>query len=62
MIIPNFKADSYALLTRSPCLFRGIRLACVRYTASVRSEPGSNSHNLQIIIKSEYSKVLILTN
>ena len=32
------------LLTRLPLLLRGARLACVKPAASVRSEPGSNSH------------------
>ena len=31
------------LLTRLPLPLRGVRLACVRPAASVRSEPGSNS-------------------
>jgi len=38
----NFLVGSYALLTRSPC-FKNIRLACVKLSASVHSEPGSNS-------------------
>ena len=42
------------LLTRPPLLFqlsastreeRSVRLACIRHAASVRPEPGSNSHN-----------------
>jgi hypothetical protein len=31
------------LLTRLPLPLRGVRLACVKPAASVRSEPGSNS-------------------
>ncbi len=45
--IPHFRVDSYALLTRlplSPCRSRDlVRLACLRHTASVHPEPGSNS-------------------
>lgn len=51
MIISNFKVDSYVLLTRPLC-FLGIQLACVKYDASVHSEPGSNSQILRSIIKS----------
>ena len=32
------------LLTRLPLSLRSVRLACVKPAASVRSEPGSNSH------------------
>jgi hypothetical protein len=38
------RVDSHALLTRLPLPLRGARLACVKPAASVRSEPGSNSH------------------
>jgi hypothetical protein len=41
--IPYHWEGSHALLTRLPLLLRGVRLACVRPAASVRSEPGSNS-------------------
>src|SRR5262249_1887739 len=47
-VIPNRKARSHALLTRLPLSttrrWLHVRLACVRPAASVRSEPGSNSH------------------
>ena len=41
--IPYLRVGSHALLTRLPLPRRGVRLACVRPAASVRSEPGSNS-------------------
>ena len=41
-IIQNFKVDSCILLTYPLCL-KNIQLACVKYTASVHPEPGSNS-------------------
>src|SRR5690606_21150296 len=41
--IPYHWVGSHALLTRLPLPLRGVRLACVRPAASVRSEPGSNS-------------------
>ena len=48
MVVPHSWADPYALLTRPPLptIRRWLlaRLACVRPAASVRSEPGSNSH------------------
>ena len=39
--ILQFKAASQVLRTRMPCFT--IQLTCVKYTASVHSEPGSNS-------------------
>jgi hypothetical protein len=48
-IIPNLKADSYVLRTRTLC-FINIQLACVKYIASVHPEPGSNSNKLQFCI------------
>ena len=48
MVVPHSRADPYALLTRPPLpttrRWLLARLACVRPAASVRSEPGSNSH------------------
>ena len=48
MVVPHSWADPYALLTRPPLpttrRWLLARLACVRPAASVRSEPGSNSH------------------
>ena len=41
--IPYYREGSHVLLTRLPLPLRGVRLACVRPAASVRSEPGSNS-------------------
>ncbi len=41
--IPYLRARSHALLTRLPLPLRGVRLACVKPAASVRSEPESNS-------------------
>ena len=43
------QTDTYALLTRAPLIQKAsslysVRLACVKPAASVRSEPGSNSH------------------
>ena len=41
--IPYLWACSHVLLTRLPLPLRGVRLACVKPAASVRSEPESNS-------------------
>ncbi len=30
---------------------RGVRLACIRHAASVRPEPGSNSHKVRTILR-----------
>src|SRR6266508_1244601 len=49
LLSPSPRQISHALLTRAPLysrscpLFR-VRLACLIHAASVRSEPGSNSH------------------
>ena len=40
---PSGGQVAHVLLTRLPCAFPHIRLACVRHAASVHSEPGSNS-------------------
>ena len=52
-VIPLLKEDSYVLLTRPPLklllLKVSVRLACVKHTASVHPEPGSNSQKIQII-------------
>ncbi len=42
-IIPDSRVRSYALLPRSPCSLRSIRLACLIHVASVHPELGSNS-------------------
>ena len=43
-VIPLLKANSYVLLTRPPLELKTlVRLACVKHTASVHPEPGSNS-------------------
>ena len=43
-ISPNFLVGSHALLTRSLLsLKKNVQLACVKFTASIHSEPGSNS-------------------
>ena len=51
IVIPLLKEDSYALLTRPPLKFLllkiSVRLACVKHTASVHPEPGSNSQKTQ---------------
>ena len=51
IVIPLLKEDSYALLTRPPLKFLllkiSVRLACVKHTASVHPEPGSNSQKIQ---------------
>ncbi len=41
-IILKFKANKKLLLTRAPS-FKNLKLACVKHTASVHPEPGSNS-------------------
>ena len=47
-VIPNKRVCSHAFLTRLPRpkgrTLLTVRLACVKHAASVRSEPGSNSH------------------
>ena len=59
LAIPHFKVDSYALLTRPPLVSVQqagpvtVRLACLRHTASVHPEPGSNSQ------KREFNKFKI---
>jgi len=43
-VILLLRADSHVLLTRSPLKLKTfVRLACVKHTASVHPEPGSNS-------------------
>ena len=41
--ILHLRASSLLLLSRLPLLLRAARLACVRHTANVNPEPGSNS-------------------
>ncbi len=47
LAIPHIQVDSYVLLTRLPLSTSRrkliVRLACLRHTASVHPEPGSNS-------------------
>jgi len=54
--IPLKRVDSYALLTRSPlsALRRSARLACLRHTASVHPEPGSNSQKKLILLNLKF--------
>ena len=43
-VVPLLRVDSHVLLTRPPLELKTlVRLACVRHTASVHPEPGSNS-------------------
>ncbi len=53
VLSPSDGQVTHVLLTRSPLLFfrwsklgerKSVRLACIRHAASVRPEPGSNSH------------------
>src|SRR5690606_25275244 len=48
--IPYCWEGSHVLLTRLRLPLRGVRLACVRPAASVRSEPGSNSQVESLIV------------
>jgi hypothetical protein len=55
-------ADTNVLLTRSPLTRRFVRLACIRHTASVNPEPGSNSPKEELdssvcFLTSSYSSV-----
>ena len=43
MLFPTKRQITYVLRTRSPLVLLPARLACVKPSASVRSEPGSNS-------------------
>ena len=50
IVVPLLKANSHVLLTRPPLELKTlVRLACVRHTASVHPEPGSNSLTISII-------------
>ena len=53
-VIPFLLGDSYVLLTRPPLIstrrYLSVRLACVKHTASVHPEPGSNSQKIQRFI------------
>lgn len=59
--IPHLRVDSYVLLTRlpllSPQVVRGARLACLRHTASVHPEPGSNSPRFKDTLLLKKAKV-----
>ena len=52
MLSPSYGQVTHVLLTRSPLssqwkqasIEKTVRLACIRHAASVRPEPGSNSH------------------
>ena len=48
--IPFLKVNSCVLLTRPPLesIKKLVRLACVKHTASVHPEPGSNSQKIQM--------------
>ena len=56
---PALGLITYVLLTRPPLSYYSVlllpnipvRLACVRHAASVRSEPGSNSHLISGLLK-----------
>ena len=60
IVIPLLKGDSYALLTRPPLKFLllkiSVRLACVKHTASVHPEPGSNSQKTQRFKETQLAK------
>ena len=62
-VIPLLKADSYVLLTRPPLklilLEVSVRLACVKHTASVHPEPGSNSQKIQNVHSSKNLQIII---
>ena len=46
-VVPLLRVDSHVLLTRPPLELKTlVRLACVRHTASVHPEPGSNSRKI----------------
>jgi hypothetical protein len=70
MAIPHFSVDSYVLLTRLPLSTprkeRLVRLACLRHTASVHPEPGSNSqkkfeNHLFIEAEMKFSSIFVLS-
>ena len=49
IVILLLKANSHVLLTRPPLKLKTfVRLACVRHTASVHPEPGSNSLKISV--------------
>ena len=53
-VIPYLNVDSYILLTRPPRLtskLETVKLACVKHTASVHPEPGSNSLKRDYLIQ-----------
>ena len=68
MVVPHKRTRSDVLLTRSPlaireqALYAAVRLACVKHTASVQSEPGSNSsvQSLFLLLR-EKKPVLLIT-
>ena len=52
VVVPLLKANSYVLLTRPPLELKTlVRLACVKHTASVHPEPGSNSLKISLSLK-----------
>ena len=60
VLSPSDGQVTHVLLARSPLLFfrwsklrwkRSVRLACIRHAASVRPEPGSNSHKVRTILR-----------
>ena len=49
VVIPLLKVNSHAFLTRPPLELKTlVRLACVKHTASVHPEPGSNSRKISM--------------
>ena len=49
VVVPLLKVDSHVLLTRPPLKLKTlVRLACIRHTASVHPEPGSNSLKISL--------------
>ena len=71
VLSPSDGQVTHVLLTRSPLFFfrwsklrwKSVRLACIRHAASVRPEPGSNSHksskNLTIVKLNLFASILL---
>ena len=59
MLSPSYGQVTHVLLTRSPLssqwkqasIEKTVRLACIRHAASVRPEPGSNSHVMWALVQ-----------
>ena len=62
VLSPSLRQITYVLLTRPPLMYLRrdliVRLACIKHTASVRPEPGSNSP-LSIYI---FNKIIYIIN